>query len=280
MEAKLLSAERFCDLKTGVSYRYVISDTEYFRPHFHEYYEIFLMQSGSATHFVNERKISLKEGDLVFVRPDDVHDYLKEKGQFSLLNITITKQVISSLFDYLGDGFPAKRLVFAKLPPTVSLSGSDFEWFNSRMESIRALDINDVEKIGTFIKVFILRIMTRFFSNFDSEESLVPHWLEALCEKMKESDNFIEGADRMFSLSGKSREHICRCMKKYYGITVTEFINDLRLNFVANMLVNSNYRIIDIIYGSGFDNVSWASRLFKQKYSTSMSEYRKAFVSE
>ena len=50
MEPKLLTAERFVDRETGCSYRYVHSSTEYFRPHFHDYYEIFILMEGEAKH--------------------------------------------------------------------------------------------------------------------------------------------------------------------------------------------------------------------------------------
>lgn len=57
----------------------------------------------------------------------------------------------------------------------------------------------------------------------------------------------------MVSLSGRSKEHLARMMKKYYGITTSEFINRLRLNYAANMLLNSNMATIDICLrvGSG-----------------------------
>jgi len=58
------------------------------------------------------------------------------------------------------------------------------------------------------------------------------------------------------------------------GVTVSEFINDLRLNYVANMLSNSNHTITEIIFESGFNNISWANELFKKKYGSSMRQFR------
>ena len=43
MEPKLLTASRFVDQMTGIGYRYIHSDTEYFRPHYHDYFEVFLI---------------------------------------------------------------------------------------------------------------------------------------------------------------------------------------------------------------------------------------------
>lgn len=63
-------------------------------------------------------------------------------------------------------------------------------------------------------------------------------------------------------------------MKKYYGVTVTEFINDLRLNYAANMLKNSNMSILDICYDCGFDNTSYFHRKFKEKYDVTPLKFR------
>ena len=92
MEPKLLTAVRFVDSTCGISYRYVYSDTEYFRPHFHDYYEVFLLLEGAVTHHVNGHAVPLGRGSLVFIRPNDTHDYLLRAGErFSMLNLTATR---------------------------------------------------------------------------------------------------------------------------------------------------------------------------------------------
>ena len=50
MDAKLLTADRFVDMRTGIMYRYVHSETEYFRPHYHDYCEVFEVLEGAAQH--------------------------------------------------------------------------------------------------------------------------------------------------------------------------------------------------------------------------------------
>jgi AraC family cel operon transcriptional repressor len=64
-------------------------------------------------------------------------------------------------------------------------------------------------------------------------------------------------------------------MKKYYGVSVSEYVNGLRLNYIANMLRHSDRNILDIVYESGFNNVSWANNCFYKKYGCTMSVYRK-----
>lgn len=275
MEPKLLTADRFVDAQTGCSYRYVVSSTEYFRPHYHNYYEIFIVLDGNALHCVGDKRIRLHSKRAVFIRPTDTHDYICENGQpFSMLNITFTADTALALFDYLGNGFPSGALLSSPLPPDVLLSDREFARINQRMERICAINPEDVDQLRSALRILLFEVFTRVFQHTVTEESGAPVWLENLCEQMERDGNFTAGTERMIALSGKSREHLARCLQQYKGQSPSEFINELRLNYIANMLRNSNHKIAAIVYDSGFNNLSWASQLFKRKYGMTMGSFR------
>ena len=274
MEAKLLTADRFVDLQTGFLYRYVLSDTEYFRPHYHDYYELFVVLSGNALHLINGSKLKLKTGDLVFIRPADTHDYASADGKpFSMLNITFTAATLEQLFSYLAEGFPAQTLLGAKLPPRVQLAAGELERLQLRMRTLGAIPSEEIAKRKTALRTLLFDLFTRYFSEYSADADQVPAWLEDLCQSLRRG-GFVEGSEQLFAMTEKSREYVCRSMKKYMGVTVTEYINDLRLSYICNMLHNSNHSITEIIYASGFNNLSWASQLFREKYGTTMRQYR------
>ncbi len=276
MEPKLLTAERFVDQRIGCMYRYVLSETEYFRPHYHDYFEVFLVLSGQATHLINGSKQPLMPRDLVFIRPQDCHDHIRlGKESFSMLNITFTHETAEELFSFLGAGFPSEELLNMPMPPQVQLTNGEFSVLNSRMKAISAIPYTEENVLKTALRVFLFDLFTGYFSDCISRKDVIPGWLEELCFRMRTDGNFIEGSEKLFALTDKSREHVCRSMKKYMGLTVTEFINDLRLNYIANMLRNSNHSITDIVYESGFNNMSWTTALFKKKYGMTMRQYRK-----
>lgn len=79
----------------------------------------------------------------------------------------------------------------------------------------------------------------------------------------------------MYEISGKSREHLSRSLKNYYGVTPSEFIADLRLEYAVNLLLTSNLSVTDICFESGFENLSWFYKQFRQKYGETPADYRK-----
>ncbi|MBQ7322702.1 MAG: helix-turn-helix domain-containing protein [Clostridia bacterium] len=278
MEPKLLTADRFVDPHTGCSYRYIYSDTEYFRPHFHDYYEIFVLLDGCAHHFINESDVILQKGTVVLIRPADTHDYLCVNGEpFSMLNFTFTQETAHALFDYLGDGFSSASLLGAKYPPSNLFSEKDFAWLNAQMTAIRVIPPTNTAALKTALRILLFRLLVKCFSDFSEtgdRPDEMPAWLSDLCNEMRKSENFVYGIERMVELSGRSREHVARTLKRYTGQTLSAFINDMRLTFVANMLKNSNHSISHILFESGFNNVSWASELFRKKYGTTMRDFR------
>ena len=276
MEPKLLTAERFVDMRTEIMYRYVVSDTEYFRPHYHDYCEVFMMLEGEARHQVNGAVVPVSARDIIFVRPSDTHDYVSVSGKpFSMLNITFTTDTLGSIFSFLGDGFPSRKLLSAKYPPGVRLTAGEFAAFQTRMQAIRAISTEDVPALKTALRVLLFDVFTMYFSDFRSGSDAAPAWLDTLCAQMRKDGNFIGGSERLFALTDKSREHVFRSMKKYMGQTVSEFVNDLRLNYIANMLKNSNHSVTQIIFDSGFNNISWAAECFRKKYGMTMRQFRK-----
>ena len=276
MEAKLLTAQRFVDPDTGCSCRYVYSDTEFFRPHYHDYFELFLMLEGQTLHMVNNARIPLSKGCLVFIRPEDRHDYLSIQGKpFSFLNIPFSAQTAGALFTYLGPGFPSESLLESPLPPQRQLSDYAFSRLKSRMDAIMAINPQDHKRRMTDLRILLFDIFTRHFADAHQTREQMPPWLEEVCTAMRRDGNFIQGTSRFFSLTDRTREHVSRTMKRYTGQTVSEYVNDLRLNYIANMLRDSNHTITEIIFESGFNNISWACQLFRDKYGMTMSHYRK-----
>lgn len=275
-EPKLLTAERFVDKEACCSYRYVLSTTEYFRPHYHDYYELFVMLDGTALHCVNGGEYELTKGDTVFIRPSDIHDYICENGvAFSMMNITFTADTADAMFDFLGEGFPSKALKDSQMPPTRHLSERELERFKSRMDYICSIDEERKPELKTAIRTLLFNMFSDFFSGNTAESQNMPIWLERLLSKMQQNGNYIYGTERMLKLSSKTREHTLRSIKKYTGMTATEYINGLRLNYIANMLRNSNHSVSDIIFESGFNNISWANEKFKERYGMTMTAYRK-----
>ena len=275
MQIRILEAERFVDTKIGISYRIVYSETERFVEHSHEYYETFVMLSGKAKHTSCGKTLMIGTGDVFFIRPNDIHRFgIIDNEDFSFINLTFTKETFESLVKYLGPGFPFDALLYAKTSPEARLSSTELAALESRIGYLSTLNYNSAEEMKTALRIMLIELLTSNFYNYLPPTKKTPLWLERLIITMKSDKNFALGIERMVDLSGKTREHLSRTVKKYYGQTVTELINEIRLNYIANMLKSSRAKITEIVLDSGFNSISRAADLFKKKYGQTMRDFR------
>ena len=269
----MLDKIKHTDPQKGFLVRYVQSDTEYFRPHYHNYYEIFMMLKGNACHIINGEEQLLHPGQLLFIRDFDIHDYKSADGNyFEFVNIAFTKDNFVEMATYLGKVFPAQKLLEAKLPPRIFLSEREKE---KLFYSFTELGNYSAENANIKFRALLINVFMKYFFDYQDKKSEIPLWLEITVEKMKKPENFVQGSQRMYELSERSREHLSRYMKKYYNFTVHDFINTLKLEYSVNLLMNSNLSVTNICYECGFDNLSWFYKLFESKYKTTPSDYRK-----
>lgn len=273
----MLDAKYHLEPQTGCLCRYVKSDSEYFRPHNHNYYELFMMLKNNACHIINGEEHLLREGDLLFIRDFDLHDYKSVDGQyFEFLNLAFSKETFEAMQQYLGKGFPFENLLHSPLPPATSLSPGEKE--SLAYEFIELSRHSDPSYILFKARTLLVSVFSRFFYNYSEHKTDIPAWLESIYEQMKLPANFIAGTDRMFALANKSREHVARSLRQYYHTTPTELVNELRLEYAAKLLLISNLQITQICYECGFENLSWFYKAFARKYGCTPAEYKKRGV--
>ena len=110
----------------------------------------------------------------------------------------------------------------------------------------------------------------------ESTSSIIPpKWFFELINKMNFVENFTQGLPKMLKLAHISQEHLTREFRKYLNMSPTEFINDKRLTYAAELLSEEKYDITSICFMSGFNNLSHFYHKFKEKYKCSPKQYIK-----
>jgi AraC family cel operon transcriptional repressor len=245
--------------------------------HYHDYYEFFLITKGGCFHSVNDETQHLKEGTLVFIRPNDIHSYsLEGELDCEFINIACTKEIISDLFQYLSANTLKNKLLNNLMPPYSLLSQMEKENFVSAFERVKMLATVDKELSRLHLKNLLVEIFSMYFSSNHSIESCkLPLWMGTLLTQMQKEDNFRTGLDKLYELSGKSAGHVNRAFRQYLRETPTFYINQLRLDFAKTLLLTTDLSILDISIEVGIDNLSYFYHLFKERFGITPSDFRK-----
>jgi len=74
-----------------------------------------------------------------------------------------------------------------------------------------------------------------------------------------------------------SSAYITRCMKKTYGCTPLEYLQQIRMDTARNLLESTTYTMDEVARFCGFNTLSYFSKTFAQIHGISPLKYRKSF---
>ncbi|MGB1286592.1 MAG: helix-turn-helix domain-containing protein [Aggregatilineales bacterium] len=244
------------------------------REHQHDFYEIFLIAEGSIEHHINGATDILKNGSLVFIRPKDAHFFRQYAGDnCKLINLAFLVRTFDVITTFLD--FQADILLCSPQPPAQVLSHSDTLSLQNRLQYWGRMLYGEKPRSRQTLRALLAHIISHYFiSQQEPLAEMPPLWLTDLIRAMQESDNFIEGREALMRLANRTPEYIGRTFKKHLGLTPSQFINNLRLDYAGNLLLNTDRSPTDIAYDVGFGNLSYFYHLFKVRWHCSPNQYR------
>jgi AraC family transcriptional regulator len=106
--------------------------------------------------------------------------------------------------------------------------------------------------------------------------------MQGYIERIQQTIDYIETnldnditLDKLASLAYCSKFHYHRTFQAMVGETVMEYVRKRRVTFAVNEILNTNKKLIDIAYNSGFGSQVDFSRTFKRIYGITPMECRK-----
>ena len=257
-------------------YAFYESPPSIVRMHTHTFYELFMIIEGEIVHEVNGQLQQLKKGNVVFVRDSDIHRLQPPKNVCKWVNVHFSKNTFKSLVHFLGHPDLEKTLLAPTESPVIQLPDTQATHCIKKLSLMH----NISQKNNYFFKLEVRKQLLYIFSTFfvkTDKRYFLPDWLDTLCAKMREFENCSVGTSRMYELNPRSKSHLIKSMQQYLNTTVSNFVNEQRLHFATDFLVNSNEPIIDIALDCGFNSINYFYRLFKKVHGISPKAYREKF---
>lgn len=275
MKAFLLKSKNVIDTESEIHYWFITSLANQVYPHYHDYFELFLVLNDKVLLRVDGSEILYEEGSLTVIRPDEVHS--KELiGSGQHINLSFPKKTFNDLCSYLGKGFSKEMILRPKHPPSISLSKTEKNILISRFERLHTIPADNKDIIKMELRALLIELFMRYFKQYyHQEQDKIPMWVEIVLNEMQKKENFIKGIPKLIELSSKNHAYLCRVFKKYLNSTPIEFINDLKLNYAVNLLLHTDLNNLNISLESGFENLSHFYHVFKKKYGIAPNKYRK-----
>ncbi len=268
LESYLDSEEYFHLSKNKISQKTKI---EYHR---HNYFELFWVIDGACIHCLNGQRVTLKAGDLVFMRTDDTHSFeFKSSKEYLLIyNLAFFSKDIAWLKQRY---FPDINRFFwsVGLHPTIHRLNK----IHLKNLSDQADQFLDAPRTLFFLDRLLLYVFEiLYFTNIS--EDTAPYWLQyavKLFGSGATENGYKEGAAGFLKICERSNAHVNRTIRKHYGANLTQFVNRLRITRAKEILSTTNKSVKEISYELGFNDVNYFHKLFKASYGMSPNVFRK-----
>lgn len=251
--------------------------------HWHNEAEIIIIKKGCGLISVDLVLYKVHVGDIILVRPGQLHAIQQYKSESMEYENTIFQLdfLLSNSLDLCRTEFfqPFIENCF-NIP---SIFHKDSPCYASLSQSIRNMDILSDEKEFAYQIGIRSSLLQFFYSLFHYyANTLSTSTQNKSMEILKQILKYTE-INYMHSISiqdiadyvGYSKSHFMKFFKQQMQISYISYLNDYRLTIAARHLAASSYNVLEICLLCGFDNLSYFSRQFKKKYHYSPGAYRK-----
>lgn len=248
-------------------------------PHKHDYYEISFLMDGAFLYNYGDRQYYAETGTLMLARPFDVHEKVEIKP-FKLFQIAFPQKTFRDMVQYLGEDLNLEELVQRPDFVIQTLTVEQQRYVASRFEDLINTDYQDKALTRAKLRILLVALLTEYFFRMNSRREFrdnIEPWLKKALYAMQCKENFTEGLAAMLRISGCTHEHLCRVMKQHLGTTPTAYINALRMGYAESLLLHTDMEILDICYESGFNNLGYFYRVFKEKNQVSPKKFRAVY---
>lgn len=233
--------------------------------HFHMNTEIFILRKGNYTVSVNGKEYRMTDGCTAFFSSYDLHDYsseyINEDGKPTPCESSDSKVVLIPP-KYLTEFFAKTANLCIKNPVVhnTKLCDSLIE-IAERIFNKEGVS-EEVKQAG--VNLFLALIREAFEFSPDSrkiDNSLIRSILTYILTHYKENIN----VNKIAKALGYTPEHLSRTFHEYFNVSIPQYINTLRIEYIENKLkTDKKIAKSDVIYEAGFGCFQTYYRVKKQ----------------
>lgn len=270
---KTYTKDRYFKDGTGLELQTSKRITEPQSEHLHEFIEIVYILGGTGVHGIDGVEYKVSRGSLLFINYRQVH-YFKSENGMEIQNILIHPEWLSDRLIDSENAFELLTLAafshFQKIKKDAPLVRFD-SVERLRVERLIAEMIEEKAKkaagYDTVLKAQVNILLTMIFRKMSQLEAPASELIfgSELLDYIKNHSSQKLTLGELARSCFYNPSYFSRLFHEQYGITVTEFINQSRLEKAMALLLETNLSAEEIALQAGFSSKSAFYRLLREK---------------
>ncbi|MFV0503400.1 MAG: helix-turn-helix domain-containing protein [Lachnospirales bacterium] len=257
----------------------------------HNFWELVYVIRGELEVTATNKTLSLKEGEIIFHKPNEFHA-LKSKGGISPNVIIISFYCNSKSMDFFNDKkyYLPKNLVkyIYEIIEEASIFKKDFGFLYQNWDTSISKNIGTEQLLYNALEAFLVRLI-RYEKTFTEKNLITP--FELRNTKFDNEDLYsniiiflnanldskvtIKEICKKFHISSTKLKNIFK-EKKDCGVIT--YFNNKKMEKAKELIEKNIYTFTEISSMLGFESIHYFSQSFKKKWGMSPSEYEKSIL--
>lgn len=242
------------------NYNARIYKNEIWQEHFHKNLELVYVLSGSVNCVVNNRSYILSAGDFGLCLPYEVHAYTP--GDNAKYYVLVFSADYVRLFEKQIKGKTADGFCFS--PSNAVRSFVDNELIGNTAPSVLILKSCLYAVCDEFLK------SVKLSENKDRKQSII-----AITDYLSKNHTRDIGLRDIADLLGYDYHYVSRYFHSAFDMSFAELLGAYRLETAIKLMDETDKKIAEIAFESGFGSVRNFNYTFKKHFGISPKEYRK-----
>ncbi len=248
--------------------------------HFHQDLEILYVLDGGVEIQIETEKYELAKGDFLLVNANKRHSYRKKGGELLLACYHMN---FSMLSEYLG----TNQILF--WCNTVVDKSEAYEQLRRVLDRILNRFYKREKEGALYLNSIYyeaLYILTSYF-RIKSDDSRLKEQVSPDNSRVFEIQNYVQSNyQKQVSLNDLAKKlylsnaYLSKYIKKRFGLSFLEYVNNIRLFHAVDELLYSEKKITRIALDNGFATTASFNKAFKDIYSMTPSAYRSSVHKE
>ncbi|MBB6670555.1 AraC family transcriptional regulator [Cohnella nanjingensis] len=248
--------------------------------HYHPYYEIYYLLSGSRVYFVRDRSYPVEQGDLVFIPKNELHKTMQA-------GVGAHERIILHFGDGLADSLTAAQAElllspFRQKTHVIRLPRAE----QIEIDRLLRRSVSEIRSrppgYELVPRMAVMDVLLQTARYLREHEPMPVGYATPMHAKLTEVVRYVnarygeplklgELAERFYI----SPHYLSRLFKETTGFTFTDYLVLTRVKEAQRLLRDTDLKIADIAVSAGFDNFSHFGKTFKRIARLSPRDYRK-----
>ena len=253
--------------------------------HYHNNFEISFITEGSGKRIVADSIEEFQPGDLAFIGPRLPHVWLADKEVK-----TLTSRTLEMVFLQFGANVLSSQLLslpeFCHVSKALEMSERGIQIVDNTLNEVSEIMLQlpylkSFDRMLHFFRLMDIIGRSRTNKPLASKEFLAKRFtpankrIGAIHEYLMNNYRRDIDLSELAALVNMAEGSLCRFFKMNMGITLFEYLNQIKTEFACKLLMNKDLSILEVCLDSGFNNISHFNKQFKKNIGLPPSEYRK-----